>query len=480
MLDNELASSFGNRATVVRPAPPRDATMSERDTAAVQRLLDGDLKRIVAWTIRSVLLSIAMVLVGLWLQDGGIADVHSEASLLTSIGRITGLAGAYLLLLQVLLMAHLPFMEWVAGFDRLAGWHRFNGKLCLALILAHVATITLGYAITDGISVPAEALILLANYPGMVTALFGTIMLILVALTSIVIVRRRLRYETWYLVHLMSYLGILLAWFHQVPAGTVFFNNPVAAAFWLALYVATLQLVLLFRVGQPALSSLWHRLRVAEVIQESPGVVSLRITGHHLDWLNARAGQFFQWRFLDRERWHEAHPFSLSAAPDGTSFRITVKALGDFSSRIGGIKLGTYVIAKGPFGSFTEAARTQDASVLIAGGIGITPIRALLEEIHGHTVLIYRASSAADLIFRDEIEQLARKQGAALRYLVGGRRLVGGSQALSPEHLRRLVPDIAMRDIFVCGPRPMMQTVRRSALRAGVPPERIHMDDFAF
>ena len=128
-------------------------------------------------------------------------------------------------------------------------------------------------------------------------------MLILVVVTSLVIVHRRLRYESWFLVHLMSYLGIFLAWFHQVPTGTVFMANPLAIAFWTALYVATLQFVLLFRIGQPIVSSLWHRLRVAEVIHEGPGVVSLRITGHHLDWLNAQAGQFFQWRFLDRERW---------------------------------------------------------------------------------------------------------------------------------------------------------------------------------
>jgi predicted ferric reductase len=449
-------------------------------TTHLRSARSNDLKDVVAWSIRAILASVAVVLVGLWLKGGGVTGVHDEAGFLTSLGRLTGLFGAYLLLIQVLLMARLPFMEWVAGFGRLAAWHRLNGKLSLLLILAHVGTITLGYALTDRISIQAEAVTLLTQYPGMPAALAGTMMLILVVVTSLVIVRRRLRYETWFLVHFMSYLAIFLAWFHQIPTGTVFVSSPLAIAFWTALYVATLQFVLLFRVGQPIVSSLWHRLRVAEVIQEGPGVVSLRITGRRLEWLNAQAGQFFQWRFLDRERWAESHPFSLSAAPDGRSFRITIKDLGDFSSRIGKIKPGTPVIAEGPFGAFTDEARTREASVLIAAGIGITPIRALLEKMRGDIVLVYRASTPTDLIFRDELEQLARLRGATLRYVIGSRKQLGTLSLFSRDHLRRLVPDLATREMYICGPRAMMRTVKRNAQHLGVPPTCIHVDDFAY
>jgi len=305
-------------------------------------------RAVVAWGLQSLLVSIALVIVWIWLRGGNVTNVHTPADLLTSLGRITGLFAAYSLLLQILLLARLPALEWVAGFDRLTRWHRLNGKLCLALILAHVATIVTGYALTDRVALPVEVASLLGSYPGMVAALIGTLLLILVVVTSVVIVRRRLRYETWFLVHLLSYAGVLLTWFHQLPTGNDFLTNPWAAAFWTALYVATLQLVLLFRVAQPALRGLWHGLRVAEVIPEGPGVVSLRITGRHLAAFNARAGQFFTWRFLDRERWREAHPYSLSAAPDGQSLRITVKALGDFSGRLAAITPGTRVLVEGP------------------------------------------------------------------------------------------------------------------------------------
>jgi predicted ferric reductase len=390
------------------------------------------------------------------------------------------LLGAYALVIQMLLLARLPFLQWIASFNRLTRWHKTNGKITLALILIHIGSITAGYALLDRVSIPTQFLTFLHGYPGMVAALIGTILLLLVALTSIAGARRRLRYQTWFLLHLLSYSALALAWFHQIPTGSDLITNPLAAAFWTALSVASLQLIILFRFGQLIVRHLWYRLRVAEVIEEGPGVVSLRITGQHLDWLNARAGQFFLWRFLDRERWQEAHPFSLSAAPDGQSLRITVKDLGDFSKHVGEIKVGTPVIAEGPFGSFTEDARAGKPVALIAGGVGITPIRALLEEMSADTTLIYRATRDDDLIFRHELDELAQERGITIHYVTGDRTAPSSRQLLSAQHLRALVPDIAQRAIYLCGPPALMRAVQAAAQRAGVPRQDIHCDAFAF
>ena len=153
--------------------------------------------------------------------------------------------------------------------------------------------------------------------------------LIAVTVTSVVIVRRRLRYETWYFVHLYAYLGVALAFSHQLATGSSFVGRPGARAYWYALYAVTLGALVVFRIGLPLWRSARHRLRVLRVVDEGPGVVSLEIGGRQLGRLRARPGQFFTWRFLTRRHWWEAHPFSLSAAPDGRRLRITVKALGD-------------------------------------------------------------------------------------------------------------------------------------------------------
>ncbi len=293
------------------------------------------------------------------------------------------------------------------------------------------------------------------------------------------IVRRRLRYEWWYAVHLLAYAGIALAWFHQIPTGNELVLDRVAADYWRALILATLGLLVAFRIVAPILNALRYRLRVAEVVAEGPGIVSLRITGRRLDRLEASPGQFFLWRFLDRERWWAAHPFSLSEAPDGRSLRITVKALGDFSSRLAKIAPGTRVAAEGPFGVFTPDARRRTKVLLIAGGIGITPIRALIEDMSGDVVVIYRVVRDEDVIFREELVELARRQGITLHFVVGDHATEDGARLLSPSHLEELVPDIAERQVYVCGPSALTEVLGRNVRRANVPRRFIQTEKFA-
>jgi predicted ferric reductase len=454
--------------------------------AAVRRLTGtrprnrGLIQTAQLWLVWSMLGSNAAIIIYLWLNGGGITAVHSWATLFTSIGRMTGLFGTYALLLQLLLLARLPILERVIGFDRRTVLHRVNGKLCVYLIAAHIGFITTGYAATDHMSVWAEFTAFLGLYPDMIQATIGSALIIAVAVTSIVIVRRRMRYEAWYFVHLMAYAGVYLVWVHQTRSGLDFITNPMATAYWTAIYVGTLQLVFLFRVMQPLVRAVWHDLRVVEVIEEGAGVVSIVVSGRRLDWLDAAPGQFFLWRFLDRGRWHESHPFSLSAAPNGDSLRITVKALGDFSSRLRSVRLGTRVVAEGPFGSFTDEARRKERALLIAGGVGITPIRAMLEQMTGDITLIYRAVSEADVIFKDEIDALAQQRGIRVHYVLGGHRQPGAGYLLSAPHLRELVPDIAHHEAFLCGPPAMMRIVERNVARAGVPTSDIHTDKFAY
>jgi predicted ferric reductase len=430
----------------------------------------------IAWL---VLAGNAAAIVWLWLNGGGISDVHSAGDGFTSVGRITGLLAAYSALIQVVLLARIPWIERLIGFDRLSVWHRRNGHACLYLVLAHVVAIVIGYAALDRISLPGELKKMTTSYPGMITAWVGTGLLIAVVISSVVIVRRRLRYEAWYAVHLAAYAGIALAWFHQIPTGNELVLDTVAADYWRALYVATLALIVLFRLGTPVLSSFRYRLRVAEVVTEAPGVVSLRITGRRLGRLRAQAGQFFLWRFLTRDRWWTAHPFSLSEAPDGRSLRLTVKTLGDHTARMASIRPGTRVVAEGPFGVFTAAAQRRDKALLIAGGIGITPIRALLEEIRGDAIVVYRVVAEDEIVFANELEQLTRARGATLHYVIGDHTAADAERLLSPEHLRELAPDIRKREVFVCGPPGMTAAVERSIRRAHVPRRHVHVERFA-
>jgi predicted ferric reductase len=432
----------------------------------------GPRRRIEGFDLSLLAAANAAVVVGLWWRQGGIADMDDLGGTLTSLGRVTGLLGAYLALVELLLLARVPVLDRL-GSDRVGAWHRYNGAACLALIAAHAVLVTAGYAVTDDVGFLRELGDLLSRYSGVLLATIALGLLVVLVVTSVAAVRRRLGYRAWHLLHVLAYLAIAMAFSHQLATGQEFQRQPVARAYWWALYAATLAAILAFRVVLPVARSLRHDLRVQGVVREAPDVVSVAIGGRDLDRLPALSGQFLHWRFLARGLWTEAHPFSLSAAP-GDRLRITVKQLGDYTARLASLQPGTRVIVEGPYGRLTSAARRRPRAVLIAGGVGIAPIRALLEDMPGELTVIYRAGREADVLFRDELDELASRRAAELHYVVGEH--VNG--LLSPAHLRALVPDLAERDVYVCGPVSMTTATRASLRSAGVPARQIVSEAF--
>jgi predicted ferric reductase len=428
----------------------------------------------VQWLCALVALNVVWV-TDLFVLGHGFERLGEPGELLTAVGRLTGLYGALALVVQRVLVARLPWLETRLGMDRLTAWHRWTGFWVLWLVLAHLVFVTLGYAAQDGSRVLGELDALVFDTEDVGLATIATVLLVVVGVTSARGVRRRLRYESWHAVHLLAYLAVPLGFLHQVSVGEDFAGSPVGRLYWWALYGCALGAVAVTRVGLPVLRNLRHRLRVVSVTRESPEVVTIWIGGRDLYRLPARAGQFFLWRF--GRRWWEAHPFSLSAMPDGRFLRITVKALGDGSAWLQHVRPGTRVFAEGPYGAFTGARATRRAVLLIAGGVGVTPIRALLEEFahaRAHVVLVYRATTPQDLVLADELRAIARWCGARLHFVLGPRTTPG------LPNLSALVPDARRRDVYVCGPPGMTDAVRHTLRRLGVPDDQVHTERFAF
>jgi len=393
-------------------------------------------------------------------------------------GRLAGFVGAYLMLVMIVLIARLPWLERAVGQVRLVQWHRRIGPWPLGLIAAHVVLITLGYAQLSKVGALHQLWVFLTSYPDMLAAMVGFGLLVTAGITSIRIARRRLKYETWWIVHLYMYLALALAFAHQIVTGGSFVGHPLTRAVWIAVWVSTAGMVMVFRVLQPVLRSLRHRLRVATVREETPGVFSVICSGRHIDRLAVSGGQFFQWRFLTRGLWWHAHPYSLSALPRPPYLRLTVKGLGDQSSAIAHLKPGTRVAIEGPYGAFTHHARSSHRVVLIGAGVGITPLRALLEDLPLPTdvTVVVRASTPGDIVHRNEIAALVEQHGGQLHVVSGSRHKV----RFDARALGRLVPDIARSDVYVCGPDGFSKNVVASALKLGVRRNRIHEEAFAF
>ncbi|MEC3973759.1 ferredoxin reductase family protein [Amycolatopsis sp. H20-H5] len=401
-------------------------------------------------------------------------------NVLLGIGRFAGLYGALFMAFQLLLVARLPWLDRRLGMDRLTTWHRWTGFGLLWTLLAHAVFIVFGYGQVEG-AAPLDELVQLANTTeGVLRAIVAFVLILVVGGASARFARRRLAYETWHFIHLYTYAAVVLAFTHQIGVGQSFTSSPLARAYWWAMWGGALGAVLAGRVVLPLWRNLRHQLKVVAVVPESRDVVSVYMSGRHLDRIPARAGQFFLWRFMTRDRWWQANPFSLSAAPDGRFLRLTAKALGDGSSSLRSLPVGTRVFAEGPYGAFTTIHQQRPNALLVAGGVGITPIRALLEDIAGHVVVLYRVGSDRDAVLLPELHRLAKARGAAVHVLSGPSNARGGlGPLLGAENLAALVPDAADRDVFVCGPPGMTTAVLRSLRELRVPASQVHAERFS-
>jgi len=425
-----------------------------------------------------------------FLIDGGVSQVTDLHSALGAIDRLTALVATDLLLIQLLLIARVPWLDKLYGHDRATLTHKKLGKPVLYMIIAHFLAVVWGYAIADGRNVVDEYLSLLNTIPDLITASIAFSLMILVVVTSIKIARKKLSYEAWYLVHLFAYGSVMFAIPHQISTGIDIAGKPLAQTFWISVYLFVGLNILWFRLLSPIVLSLTHKLQIGQVVRESSDSVSIYVNGKNLKSFNTESGQFFILRLVTPSQWWRAHPFSISAAPTNEQIRFTIGNRGDDTSLLQNAKPGTKVILEGPYGVFTEARRTQDHVILIAAGIGAPPIRALAESIAakpGDVTIIYRVKDKEDAPLVAELNQIATKRGFYIHILEGSLRhpkswlpKSANDTFADDRILQSLAPKVARADVYVCGPAAFTHAVSNSLLKAGTPAKQIHAEEFAW
>lgn len=456
---------------------PRPALRNRRGTRPASRATRPWWTDPATWAV-----AITVVSLGLWLLTGGLSGATSSSvGAALSVSRLSGLVAALAAMFGLVLTARPRWLERRAGLDRLIGWHRLTGMAAALGMAVHVAASLI--AAGGGIDGAWRALLdLMGGTDWFVAAVAAAALFAIVSISSWRRLRRRMSYETWHLLHLSGYLAVALAFPHQLFSGTTFATSELARWWWIGLFAATVLVVLYARVGGLVDSIARPRTAVSRIIPEAPGVASLVITGPGVDDLAARPGQFVCLRVLTGDLWWQAHPYSLSAASRPGALRLTIKALGDASERTLAVRPGTRVLLEGPYGGMTIDRAGGRRVLLIGAGVGLAPMRALLEASRpGQAPLVLaRAHSAQDLPLEAELDALARERGGALVPITGPRGQFPGGNPFTAEALRANIADLDSRDVFVCGPQALQDRVQRELERAGVPRTRIHSERFAW
>lgn len=441
------------------------------------------------------LLALHAFILGWFWFAGSAADLTSgdPAAQLVAAGRLAGLVLASATLTQFLIMSRAPWIEQAFGLDKLARIHHTIGKYFLVPLLLHPVLITAGYASYSGLPYVTQyfGMLKYEDVPGAVVAFWIFIAIIVYSLLQ---VWKRWDFERWYYVHLGMYVAIILAFGHQLELGGDFTASTIFTGYWYTTYAFAALHVGIFRFALPAYRTWKHQFIVSRITAETADTASVYLTGTNLDQFHFTGGQFLFLRFLAKPFYMESHPFSISKNHDGTSIRHTIKAIGDFTRSIPNIPVGTKVLVEGPYGIFTAKRATGNKILAIAGGIGITPFIALLEDLGKagkDVVLIYGNKTEADIALRTELEKLSEKYSIKIHHVLSNQSELPhpttynlqlttfSSGFITPDLITQLIPDAADREAFLCGPPPMMNSLLKTLPTIGIPKHKIYYEKFS-
>ena len=394
-----------------------------------------------------------------------------------------GFIGLAMLGLQSILTARYPRMSATFGQDTLLQFHQQAGILAFAFILAHPA-------------------ILLLSKPGYLSFLDPRIDLsravelgfVVVALPVLIVSslwrqRLRLPYEWWRLGHGALAVMILAVGMVHVFRVHYYLGDPWNQLLWTAIVAGSMASVAYVRLIKP-LALRRRPYRVVSIEPEALDVWTVSLQPETRRTIRFRAGQF-AFLILDAGPFSlQQHPFSIaSSARSGSRLDFTIKELGDLTDAIGLTKVGTRAYVDGPYGALTLPDGPSAGLMLIAGGIGITPIMSMLRTLHdeghlGPLVLIYANGRQEDIAFSAELQLMAADDDFDMRLVhvlaQPPADWRGETGFVTAELIARYVPSQAPDRwrYVLCGPPPMMESVERSLLDMGIPSNRIESERF--
>lgn len=433
----------------------------------------------VLWTVLYVLIALSPLLTILIGPEPPGRDFWTEFSV------ALGFVGMSVMCLQFLITARFRRVAAPYGIDILLQFHRQISFVAFALVLAHPLLLFVTrpetLALLNPVTAPWRARF----------AVLSVLALLALVVTSVWRVNLKLGYETWRLVHgLLSVLVIGLALAHMVGVGH-YLGTPWKAALWTAMGVGVALLVLYVRLLKPFLLRT-RPYRVTGVREERGDSYTLSLAPDGHRGLRFRPGQFAWIRVGTSPLSVRENPFSFSgSAEERGQLHFTIKALGDFTRTVREVPVGTRAYVDGPHGVFTPDYLQRDQGfVLIAGGVGITPmvsiLRTLADRGDDRPVLLFTANKTWDAVtFREELDELRGRLNLRVVHVLNEAPEVPPENQeietgfVSADLLEKYLPeDRRTREYFLCGPPPMMDAVTKALADLGVPLTHVHAEQF--
>ena len=394
-------------------------------------------------------------------------------------GQVVGMVAGLLMLLQIIMGARLKCLDRIFGLNNLFKFHRITGIFIACLIFIHPILVLIP---EDRFTIPLQ----LRYWPE-----FVGLFLVLMVITAVVLSHWRswfnLPFHRWWPIHRIAAILIIAAfWFHVLFVSSTFEQKlPKIFA-----YCA---------IGLSALLFLWIRTRplinrrktliVSAVEEAGEDAVRLKIVSKTKNIPAYTPGQFCFITFLSSHISKEEHPFSIASSPTKTSFlEFIVRTTGDWTRNFNNLRPGDRIFMHGPFGLFSHLRfPTRKEIIMIAGGIGITPMLSMLRHMADHNdqrkiTLIWSNKTQKHVILPREFQNLhVRLNGLRIFHVLTRDPEYTGEQGrLDEQKLKRLISDCNISSaIFVCGPDQMMKEVRNSLLSLGFPNHMILIEQFS-
>jgi predicted ferric reductase len=399
------------------------------------------------------------------------ANFSSKRGVFLSLGQVSALIGYSLYLFNFIISSRFNILDRIfTGINRMYISHHLYGVSAFILLLLHPLFISLSYLT---ISLCAAFIFVLPSL-GNLPQFFGTLALLVTIILLIITLYVNIEYDRWKLTHKFLGLGLFFSAIHLLFIGsTLAVSFPLQVYFYFLASVAFISYLRKTVFGRYFVRRKQFRIRNVEIESD---VMKISMETVDSSSLIFQPGQFVFVEFKQKIIPLQSHPFSITSSPKESELSLGIKILGDYTQTLKALQAGDIALVEGPYGRFSFTFYPNRNQIWIAGGVGITPFVSMAKSLPGYirTVLYYCVSEKTEAVFQKDLEQI-EKEKENFNLVLWDSKSKG---RFSINEVKNSFNPIA--DYFICGPPPMMKSLKEQLIKKGIAKKNIHTEEFTF